>query len=189
MALEKKDFDQIEQIVEKSATDLRKEIIDSGEKTKTELKKEISSSAEKTKIDLRKEINISAEKTKTELRKEIIDSAEKTKTELRKEIIDSAEKTKTELRKEIIDSAEKTKTELKTVIKEEIENLAVLVNNGFNETQKFNNQRFDKLEKRLGTFEKSQEDIKLRLDNVAYRFELIELQSRVKRLEKKVGIT
>ena len=159
MALEKKDFDQIEQIVEKSATDLRKEIIDSGEKTKTELKKEISSSAEKTKIDLRKDINISAEKTKTELQKEIIDSAEK------------------------------TKTELKTVIKEEIENLAVLVNNGFNETQKFNNQRFDKLEKRLGTFEKSQEDIKLRLDNVAYRFELIELQSRVKRLEKKVGIT
>jgi len=86
-------------------------------------------------------------------------------------------------------SAEKTKTELRTVIKEEIEGLAIIVNNGFNATQKFNNQRFDKLEKRFDVVERGQEDIKLRLDNVAYRFELIELQSRVKRLEKKVGIT
>lgn len=32
------------------------------------------------------------------------------------------------------------------------------------------------------------EDIKLRLDNVAYRFELVELQKRVEILEKKTGI-
>jgi len=32
------------------------------------------------------------------------------------------------------------------------------------------------------------EDIKLRLDNVAYRFELVELQKRVEVLEKKAGM-
>lgn len=32
------------------------------------------------------------------------------------------------------------------------------------------------------------EDIKLRLDNVAYRFELVELQKRVEVLEKKTGV-
>jgi len=31
-------------------------------------------------------------------------------------------------------------------------------------------------------------DIKLRLDNVAYRFELVELQKRVEVLEKKAGM-
>ena len=33
-----------------------------------------------------------------------------------------------------------------------------------------------------------QEEIKLRLDNVAYRFELIELQRRVQLLEQRAGI-
>jgi len=32
------------------------------------------------------------------------------------------------------------------------------------------------------------EEIKLRLDNVAYRFELVELQKRVEVLEKKAGM-
>ena len=32
------------------------------------------------------------------------------------------------------------------------------------------------------------EEIRLRLDNVAYRFELVELQKRVEILEKKTGI-
>lgn len=35
---------------------------------------------------------------------------------------------------------------------------------------------------------KEHEDIKLRLDNVAYRFELVELQKRVEVLEKKTGV-
>ncbi len=33
------------------------------------------------------------------------------------------------------------------------------------------------------------DDVKLRLDNVAYRFELVELQKRVDRLELKTGIS
>jgi len=97
----------------------------------------------------------------------------------------SAENTRADLRKEIASSAEKTKSEIGIIIKEEIEGLAIMTNNGFNGVQKQlneHNRRFDILES-------GQEDIKLRLDNVAYRFELIQLQSRVKRLEKKVGIS
>ena len=40
---------------------------------------------------------------------------------------------------------------------------------------------------KLSWLERGQEDIKLKLDNVAYRFELVELQRRVELLEKKVG--
>ena len=86
-------------------------------------------------------------------------------------------------------SAEKTKTELRGVIKEEIEGLAIMVNKGFNETQKFNNQRFDKLEKKFSVLENDHEQIMLRLTNVAYRFELNEIKTRVEKLEKKVGIS
>ena len=51
------------------------------------------------------------------------------------------------------------------------------------------NSRLDNVDKRLESLEQGQEDIKLRLDNVAYRFELVELQRRVELVEKKVGIT
>ena len=40
----------------------------------------------------------------------------------------------------------------------------------------------------IGQLKEGQEQIKLRLDNVAYRFELVELQRRVKLLEKKAGV-
>lgn len=49
---------------------------------------------------------------------------------------------------------------------------------------------FEQVDKRLGSFEKSNarehEEIKVRLDNVAYRFELAELEKRVEILEKKL---
>jgi len=86
--------------------------------------------------------------------------------------------------------------QIEKIVEKSTENLAVMINGGFNatqkiinENQKFNNQRFDQIDKRFDTLESGHEDIKLRLDNVAYRFELIELQSRVKRLEKKAGIS
>jgi len=47
---------------------------------------------------------------------------------------------------------------------------------------------FDSLENRMDTLEQGQEDIKLKLDNVAYRFELVALQKRVEELEKRAGI-
>lgn len=40
----------------------------------------------------------------------------------------------------------------------------------------------------INRLEQGQEEIKLRLDNVAYRFELVELQKRVERLEHRVGV-
>lgn len=69
-----------------------------------------------------------------------------------------------------------------------IEDLAMMVKNGFDEAEKKGGERFDKLEKRLGDLEQGQEEIKLKLDNVAYRFELVELQKRVEILEKKAGV-
>jgi hypothetical protein len=49
-------------------------------------------------------------------------------------------------------------------------------------------QEFDAVDVRLGALEYSQEEIRIRLDNAAYRFELVEVQNRVTVLEKKVGI-
>jgi DNA anti-recombination protein RmuC len=67
-----------------------------------------------------------------------------------------------------------------------INELAGMVKTGFDEMGKqFEkvDKHFDKVENRLTTLEKGQEDIKLRLDNVAYRFELVEVLKRLKILE------
>jgi chaperonin cofactor prefoldin len=48
-------------------------------------------------------------------------------------------------------------------------------------------QRFDTVDKRLGSLEEGQEHIRLRLDNVVYRFELNELNQRVTVLEQKIS--
>lgn len=65
-----------------------------------------------------------------------------------------------------------------------LDDLAGMVKGGFDEV----NGRLDKLETRFTTLERGQEDIILKLDNVAYRFELVALEKRVKELEEKVGI-
>lgn len=77
------------------------------------------------------------------------------------------------------------KTEKEITINE----LAGMVANGFSDLTEGMNSRLDKVETRLGALEDGQEQIKLRLDNVAYRFELVELQRRVVLLEKHAGIT
>ena len=46
----------------------------------------------------------------------------------------------------------------------------------------------DNLEPALNNLETGQEDIKLRLDSAAWRFELVALQERVEVLEGKLGI-
>ena len=78
------------------------------------------------------------------------------------------------------------------------DNLAVMIKQGFDQTDKRFDQidkrfdrvdkRFDRVEGRLDCLEKGQEEIKLKLDNVAYPFELVELQKRVEILEKKLQI-
>jgi len=65
-----------------------------------------------------------------------------------------------------------------------IEDLAVMIKKGFDSVD----ERFNKVEKELKELRAGQEDIVLRLDNVAYRFELNELKQRVFVLEQKAGI-
>ena len=63
-----------------------------------------------------------------------------------------------------------------------IEELARMVAEGFNSM----GNRMDGFEKRMSGLEIGQDDIRNKLDNVAYRFELVELDKRVRVLEKKV---
>lgn len=76
-----------------------------------------------------------------------------------------------------------------------MEDLAGMVQRGFGSMdEKFNktDERFDKVENNLRIISENNtrehKAIMLRLDNVAYRFELVELQKRVELLEKKTGI-
>lgn len=48
-------------------------------------------------------------------------------------------------------------------------------------------KHFEQFDKRLNALEIGQEDIKLRLNNVAHRFELKELEHRVEILENRLG--
>ena len=67
-----------------------------------------------------------------------------------------------------------------------IEDLAGMVKEGFDEVHGTMKAGFDKVENRLTTLENGQEEIKLRLTNVAYRFELVELENQVKTLTKEM---
>ncbi|MDP2933988.1 MAG: hypothetical protein Q8N81_07745 [bacterium] len=67
-----------------------------------------------------------------------------------------------------------------------IDDLAILVAKGFESTA--TKDDIARLDRRMDTLEHGQEDIKLKLDNVAYRFELVELQRRVALLEKRNGL-
>ena len=71
------------------------------------------------------------------------------------------------------------------------EDLARMINKGF----EGNDERFDKVETRLDrieirldTLDQGQDEIKLRLDNVVYRFEVEDVKKRVKKIEFKLGI-
>ena len=63
-----------------------------------------------------------------------------------------------------------------------INELAGMVKTGFDEMGK----QFEKVDKHLTALEPGQEDIKLRLSNVAYRFELLKLENQVKTLTKQL---
>ena len=58
------------------------------------------------------------------------------------------------------------------------------VDDGFNKVDK----RFDGVEAKLENLENGVEEIKLKLDQVAYRFEVQELDRRLKRVEAKLGL-
>lgn len=72
-----------------------------------------------------------------------------------------------------------------------LDNLAGMIKRGFDENTKEHQQlfkRFDKTDARLESLENGQEEIKLKLDRVAYRFEVEELDRRLKRVEAKLGL-
>jgi len=69
-------------------------------------------------------------------------------------------------------------------IDERIDQLALVVKNGFDENTKQHQQIFN----RIDNLEQGQEEIKLKLDQVAYRFEVQELDRRLKRVEAKLKI-
>lgn len=69
-----------------------------------------------------------------------------------------------------------------------INQLARMIKCGFDDVD----GRFDKIERQLKNFREKNslehEDIKLRLSQVAYRFELEEIDKRLKKVETKVGL-
>lgn len=72
-----------------------------------------------------------------------------------------------------------------------IDSLAVMVGDGFNDVQKQLNvikSDIGEMKSDIGELQSGQEDIKLRLDDTAHHFEVVELQRRVSHLEKKTGI-
>ena len=68
--------------------------------------------------------------------------------------------------------------------KKEFQNLAQIVKKGFDHVD----EQFSQACKEREELKQGQEDIRLRLDNVAYRFELQDLERRVEKLELKAGM-
>ena len=73
-----------------------------------------------------------------------------------------------------------------------IDDLAMMTKQGFDEVGESMKQGFTMVNNNIRILSENNarehEDIKLRLDNVAYRFELVELQKRVEILEKRAGV-
>ncbi|MDO8503555.1 MAG: hypothetical protein Q7S60_02590 [bacterium] len=75
-----------------------------------------------------------------------------------------------------------------------LDSLAGMISRGFDDTEKrFDDtgKRFDRIEKALKDFKEENslenEEIKLRLNQVAYRFELEEVDRRLRRVEAKLA--
>ena len=89
-----------------------------------------------------------------------------------------------------IDNSDKKNDEKFTHLETSIEDLARITKNGFDEMGQLINtvdKRVNGVQSDIKELKRGQEDIRLKLDNVAYRFELVELQRRVTLLEKKLG--
>lgn len=90
-----------------------------------------------------------------------------------------------DLAKQIQEGFETQEKHLIKKMDEKIDDLAGMTKRGFDEVYDEIHNEVGGLKKQMSKLEQGQEDIKLRLDNVAYRFELVELQRRVTLLEKK----
>lgn len=76
------------------------------------------------------------------------------------------------------------KNDLAGLVNTRVDELARFTKNGFDSVD----QRFNNVESRLGGLEQGHEDIKTRLGQCAYTFEVRHLEERVSNLEKKVNI-
>ncbi|MDO8424422.1 MAG: hypothetical protein Q7S70_00600 [bacterium] len=65
-----------------------------------------------------------------------------------------------------------------------LDDLGAMVKRGFDSVD----GKFNKVETQLDDLENGVEEIKLKLDRVAYRFEVEELDRRLKRIENRMGI-
>ncbi len=82
-------------------------------------------------------------------------------------------------------------TEIITKIDEKIDDLALAVKKGFDHTdEQFKGVISDItiLKTDSSLLKQGQEDINLKLDHVAYKFEVTNLKTRVDKIEKKIGI-
>ena len=87
---------------------------------------------------------------------------------------DIIKKEVTSVKKEINSLENKIDTKIDTV-KKEIDEFGIIVKN-----------EFSKVNKNIKELKQGQENIELKLTNVAYRFELLELERRIEILEKKL---
>ncbi len=83
-------------------------------------------------------------------------------------------------------SKEITNEELAKMVKLGFDGQDKHFNKRFDDQDKKFNKRFDRIEKQINILGQGQEEIKLRLDNVAYRFELRDLEKTVKSLALKI---
>lgn len=70
-------------------------------------------------------------------------------------------------------------------IESAVETLARITKDGFDAVDK----RFDGVDRRLDTLDRGQEDIHMRLAEVAYKIDVTDLTRRVDKIEHKVGIS
>jgi hypothetical protein len=68
-----------------------------------------------------------------------------------------------------------------------LEKLAILMNNSFQSLQDYLNLKFGEIEKGRTQLEQGQEDIKLKLDYYAYKFEVVDLKKRVTKVEGRLN--
>ena len=73
---------------------------------------------------------------------------------------------------------------VKDVVDDGFDNFAVIVKDGFDEVDK----KFEQATEERKALRQGQENIELKLSNVAYRFEIEEIIRRLKILETKAGL-
>ena len=85
---------------------------------------------------------------------------------------------------QLAEKMDKGFTAINKKLDEKIDDFGIMVKHGFDAVDK----RFDKVESEIKGLHQGQENIELKLSNVAYRFELEEVKQRVLMLEQKLKI-